>query len=193
MPISVVRGERIVLPDGIRPAAIYIRDGFVHAVRPHGDVPAGVDLLDAGTHVVLPGLVDTHVHINDPGRAEWEGFDTRRAPRLPVVSRRSWTCRSTAIPSTTTVAALTAKRAAIAGDAMSTSGSGAGLFPATRRRSSRSRAPACAASSAFSVRRASTSSRTSPSGTFAKAMPVAGPARRAAAGARRGPGSPAVA
>ena len=48
----------------------------------------------ADDEVLLPGLVDTHVHVNEPGRTEWEGFDTaRRGPRRPAASRRSSTCR----------------------------------------------------------------------------------------------------
>ncbi len=111
----VIRSDRVVLPDGVRPAAIHIRDGLVDAVRPHGDVPAGVELLDAGPLVVLPGLVDSHVHINDPGRAEWEGIDTatRAAAAGGVTTLIDMPLNS--IPSTTTVAALAAKRDAIRG------------------------------------------------------------------------------
>ena len=74
--IAVMRGERVVLPDGVRPATIHIRDGRIAAIArlpPHRR--GRVASIDAGELVVMPGLVDTHVHINDPGRTDWEGFE----------------------------------------------------------------------------------------------------------------------
>ena len=66
-----VRGKRVALPDGLRPATIEIADGRIAAVGEYTDRAAGEGAIDAGELVVLPGLVDTHVHINDPGRADW--------------------------------------------------------------------------------------------------------------------------
>src|SRR6187549_24001 len=72
----VVRGKRVVTPQGEKTAAIHVQRGVIAAVTPFDEVPASVPTLDAGELVVMPGLVDTHVHINEPGRTEWEGFDT---------------------------------------------------------------------------------------------------------------------
>jgi allantoinase len=115
MASLVVRSERVALPDGIRPAAIHIRDGRIDSIGEHGDRPAGVRELNAGALVVLPGLVDTHVHINDPGRAHWEGFETatRAAAAGGVTTLIDMPLNS--IPATTTVAGLEAKRQAAAG------------------------------------------------------------------------------
>jgi len=69
----VVRARRVVLPDGERPAAVHVSDGVVTAVTGFdaaGDSPVTL----AGDEVLLPGLVDSHVHVNEPGRTEWEGF-----------------------------------------------------------------------------------------------------------------------
>src|SRR5258705_8958639 len=74
MEPAFVRSERVVFPDGSRPATIHIQDGHIAAVRDADDVPSGAKGIDAGGLVVLPGLVDTHVHINEPGRTDWEGF-----------------------------------------------------------------------------------------------------------------------
>ena len=69
-----VRGRRVVLPDGTRPATIHIRDGRIARIGGYDDGAADSAGIDAESLVVLPGLVDTHVHINEPGRTEWEGF-----------------------------------------------------------------------------------------------------------------------
>ena len=77
MPVdAVIRGKRVVTPQGERPAAIHVASGVIVAITELDAVPAGVPTLDAGALCVLPGLVDTHVHINEPGRTEWEGFVT---------------------------------------------------------------------------------------------------------------------
>src|SRR5919199_5181508 len=75
-PDLVVRGQRVVTPGAVRAAAIHVRGGRVAAVRAFEDVPAGCEVLEAGERVVLPGLVDSHVHVNEPGRTRWEGFET---------------------------------------------------------------------------------------------------------------------
>jgi allantoinase len=108
----VVRSERVVLPDGVRPAAILIRDGRIAAILEHGERPAGAEEIDARELAVLPGIVDTHVHINDPGRAGWEGFDhaTRAAAAGGVTTLVDMPLNS--IPPTTTAAGLFAKQVA---------------------------------------------------------------------------------
>ena len=76
MTRTIVRGERVVLPDAERAASLYIADGRIVGIGGYHEIPAGVPVLEAGPLVVMPGLIDTHVHINDPGRADWEGFDS---------------------------------------------------------------------------------------------------------------------
>ncbi|MEZ0161754.1 amidohydrolase family protein, partial [Streptomyces griseorubens] len=73
----VLRSTRVVTPEGTRAASVAVAGGTVTAVLPHdAPVPDGARLEDLGDDVLLPGLVDTHVHVNDPGRTEWEGFWT---------------------------------------------------------------------------------------------------------------------
>jgi allantoinase len=110
-----VRGERVVLPDGVRPASIRIRDGRIVGVGGPADVPAGVAVFEAGELVVLPGLVDTHVHMNDPGRADWEGVEhaTRAAAAGGVTSLVDMPLNS--IPATTSVESFDAKLHAVNG------------------------------------------------------------------------------
>ena len=110
----VVRGERVVLPDGMRSASIHILDGRIVEVGAYDTRAAGVRTIDAGDRVVLPGLVDTHVHINDPGRADWEGFGhaTRAAAAGGVTTLIDMPLNS--IPATTSVEGLDAKLRAAA-------------------------------------------------------------------------------
>jgi allantoinase len=110
--IQVIRSKRVVTPAGVAAATVHIRNGKITAVRGHGDLPSGANVYDAGNSVVMPGLVDTHVHINEPGRTDWEGFTTatRAAAAGGVTTLIDMPLNS--IPSTTTVAALEAKRAA---------------------------------------------------------------------------------
>src|SRR5271170_1227675 len=72
----IVRGKRVITPEGERAAAIHVRGGVIAAVSAYGEIPSGSTVHEAGDFVVMPGVVDTHVHINEPGRADWEGFST---------------------------------------------------------------------------------------------------------------------
>ena len=133
MPSLVVRSQRVVLPEGVRPASIAIADGRIAAVAGYGDSFDGAAEIDAAGAVVLPGLVDTHVHVNDPGRADWEGFEhaTRAAAAGGVTTIVDMPLNS--IPATTTVAALAAKRAAARGRCHVDVGFWGGLVPGNRR------------------------------------------------------------
>ena len=72
-----IRGRRVFTPDGERPAAVLVdEDGRIAAVAGPDEVPAGVPVEEAGELAVIPSLVDSHVHVNEPGRTEWEGFET---------------------------------------------------------------------------------------------------------------------
>ena len=113
--LQAIRSERVVLPQGVRPATIVVHDGRIAAVGDYGERPAGAREMDVGAQVVIPGLVDTHVHINDPGRAEWEGFEhaTRAAAAGGVTTLVDMPLNS--VPPTTSVAGLEKKREAARG------------------------------------------------------------------------------
>jgi allantoinase len=76
MSLLVIRGQRVVTREGVAPAAIHIEQGTIKRVAAFDDVPGDCEIVDAGERVVMPGLVDTHVHVNEPGRSDWEGFTT---------------------------------------------------------------------------------------------------------------------
>ena len=105
----VVRGKQVIRAGSSGPASVHIRDGIIAAIEPFESVPAGAELVEAESSVILPGLVDTHVHLNDPGRAHWEGFDygTRAAAAGGVTTLIDMPLNS--IPATTTVDALRSK------------------------------------------------------------------------------------
>ncbi|MFG3258403.1 allantoinase AllB [Streptomyces sp. NPDC048172] len=108
----VLRSRRAVLPDGVRPATVTVApDGTIAAVLPHdAEVPRGAELVDVGDDALLPGLVDTHVHVNDPGRSEWEGFwtATRAAAAGGITTLLDMPLNS--LPPTTTAGHLAVKR-----------------------------------------------------------------------------------
>jgi allantoinase len=115
--------ERIVTPDGIRPGAIIVRDdvrngepdGKISGIVPADQVPADTEVHDFSESTILPGLVDSHVHINDPGRAEWEGFETATRAAAAGGYTTLVDMPLNCLPPTATVAALAAKRKAATG------------------------------------------------------------------------------
>ncbi|HEX4423273.1 MAG TPA: allantoinase AllB [Kofleriaceae bacterium] len=127
-PLLVVRSRRVVT-ETIAPAAIHVRAGRIERVAAWDDVPAGARLDDAGELAVLPGIVDTHVHLNEPGRTEWEGFATatRAAAVGGVTTLVDMPLNS--IPPTTTREAFAAKRAAARGQCAVDVGFWGGVVP----------------------------------------------------------------
>ncbi len=115
LPDLVVRGSRVVTPTGSGPASVHLRDGVIVEVSGYDQVPSRVRAIEAGRAVVLPGMVDTHVHVNEPGRTAWEGFSsaTRAAAAGGVTTIVDMPLNS--VPATTSLAALRAKRSAAAG------------------------------------------------------------------------------
>lgn len=128
-PELIIRGRRVVQPDTTRPAAIHIRNGVIAAIGAYEDLPSGCPVVDAGDSVVMPGLVDTHVHINEPGRTEWEGFQTatRAAAAGGVTTLVEMPLNS--IPATTTVKAFRDKLEAAQGQCWVDVGFWGGVVP----------------------------------------------------------------
>jgi allantoinase len=106
--------RRVVTPDGIRPGAVLVHDGRISAVVSADEVPADANIKvhDFGELAILPGLVDSHVHINDPGRTEWEGFETATRAAAAGGYTTLVDMPLNCLPPTATVSALAAKRKA---------------------------------------------------------------------------------
>ncbi|MBL8745830.1 MAG: allantoinase AllB [Phycisphaerae bacterium] len=129
----ILRGTRILTPNGISPGDIIIREGRIDQLLPFNSATNITRLIDAADHLVMPGVIDTHVHINDPGREDWEGFETgtRAAAAGGITTIVDMPLNS--IPATTTVAALETKRRAAQGRLAADVGFWAGLVPANAR------------------------------------------------------------
>ena len=107
--------SRVVTPEGVRPAAVIVDDGRIQDVRDPAAVPRAARLHQFGDRVLLPGLVDSHVHVKEPGRTEWEGFATATRAAAAGGYTTLIDMPLNCLPETTTVAALEAKRRAAAG------------------------------------------------------------------------------
>src|SRR5256885_1091846 len=115
--IYAVRSSRIVTPTGLQPGIVVVSGGKILGIAPFEEPFDSAAVTDVGDHMVLPGLVDVHSHLNEPGRTEWEGFETgtkaAAAGGFTTLVDMPLNC----VPSTTTVQALHEKRAAVAGKA----------------------------------------------------------------------------
>ena len=130
LPELVIRGSNVVMPNSLGPASIHIRDGRIAAVAPFAEVPDGCALVEADEEsFIIPGLVDTHVHVNEPGRTEWEGFwtATRAAAAGGITTIVEMPLNS--IPPTVDVEGLRAKLAAAEGQCWMDVGFWGGVVP----------------------------------------------------------------
>ena len=114
---KALRSTRVLTPAALAPAAVLVDGERISAVCGWDEVPPGIERIDFGDAVLLPGLVDTHVHINEPGRTEWEGFQTATqaaaAGGVTTLVDMPLNC----IPETVDVPSLEAKRNAAQGKA----------------------------------------------------------------------------
>src|SRR5215213_9203508 len=134
VPDLIIRGRRVVLPETIAPRSVHIREERIVFVGDYDDVVAGCEIVDAGEEsVVMPGLVDTHVHINAPGRTEWEGF---RSATLAAAAGGVTTVVDmplNSIPPTTTLAGFKAKLETARHDCFVDVGFWSGVVPGNTR------------------------------------------------------------
>ena len=113
--------DRVVTPKGTRRAAVLVEDGSegrIRAICDVRDIPADASVADFGRSAILPGLVDSHVHINEPGRTDWEGFATATRAAAAGGYTTLVDMPLNCLPETTTFEALEAKRKAAAGQCL---------------------------------------------------------------------------
>ncbi|MEO8217962.1 MAG: allantoinase AllB [Acidobacteriota bacterium] len=115
MPDTILRSLRVVTPSGVHPSAIHVTGGRIDRIADHEDIPSDGTLHDFGNDVIMAGVVDSHVHINEPGRTDWEGFRTatRAAAAGGITMVVDMPLNS--IPPTTNVQNLEAKLVAMEG------------------------------------------------------------------------------
>src|SRR5712692_9698308 len=115
-PDLVICGSQVATQHSIGPACVHVSQGRISAITAREEIPSDCEIIEAGEgSVVMPGLVDTHVHVNEPGRTDWEGFATatRAAAAGGVTTIVDMPLNS--IPATTTLAGLKAKLEAASG------------------------------------------------------------------------------
>jgi len=115
MSLRAFFSRRVVTPEGVRPAAVLVEGEGIRGVVARDQVPGHADVQDFGDAAILPGLVDSHVHINDPGRSEWEGFETATRAAASGGFTLLVDMPLNCLPATTNVTALEAKREAARG------------------------------------------------------------------------------
>ena len=108
--MPALRSRRVVLPDGVAPATLIIENGVIQQITAYENAPANVE--EWGDCALSPGLIDLHVHLNEPGRTDWEGFET--GTRAAIAGGLTTICEMplNANPVTTSVAAFDLKLAA---------------------------------------------------------------------------------
>ena len=115
MAVQAFTSSRVVLPGEIGAFAVLIEEERIVSIVPRNEIPHSVQVTDFGDLAILPGLVDSHIHINEPGRTEWEGF--RTATRAAAAGGYTMLVDMplNCVPATTSLQALEAKRTAAQG------------------------------------------------------------------------------
>ena len=124
-----LRGNKVFTPTGIRPAVVLVKDGLIADVL--SELPAGFNatVIDVQDSVLMPGVIDPHVHINEPGRTDWEGFDTATKAAIAGGITTLVDMPLNASPVTTTADAFDQKLASTHGQLHTNCGFWGGLIP----------------------------------------------------------------
>jgi allantoinase len=127
-----IRSQRVAIEGNVRPGAILVRDGVIAAIGSYDDFRGEPNQHDFADSVVMPGLVDTHVHINEPGRTDWEGFETATMSAAAGGITTLIEMPLNSIPATTTTDAFSAKIAAANGKLFVDVGFWGGVVPGNK-------------------------------------------------------------
>ena len=76
MPAYALHSHRVMINGTLIEATLFVRDGVIVEVSIGFAQKNNFEPIEFGTQVIMPGLIDSHVHINEPGRTDWEGFET---------------------------------------------------------------------------------------------------------------------
>ena len=129
-PDLIIRAQRVVLPEAIVSASIQIHEGRIISVGSYDEGGADCEVIEADEEsVVMPGLVDTHVHINEPGRTSWEGFRTATLAAAAGGVTTLVDMPLNSIPPTTTLSGFTSKLKAASSNCHVDTGFWGGVVP----------------------------------------------------------------
>ena len=128
-PRFAIASTKVCLPESLQPAVIVVAGEKIEAITSLEDFAGDVPCEYLGDLMVSPGLIDTHVHVNEPGRAEWEGFETATAAAAAGGVTTIFDMPLNSSPVTTTLKALAEKREAAEGKCRVDVGFYGGLVP----------------------------------------------------------------
>ena len=129
MPSLAIHSYKMLIGGELKDATILINDGMISDILEGIAENLPFEIIDAGDKVVMAGLIDTHVHINEPGRTDWEGFDTATKAAIAGGLTTLVEMPLNASPVTTTVAAFEEKLAATKGKLHTNCGFWGGIIP----------------------------------------------------------------
>ena len=129
MQIDAIQSRRVLVDGAFVPATVTVKHGSIAAIGPYDETPDGVVLRAPDSAYVVPGNVDTHVHINEPGRTTWEGFRSATEAAALGGATTLVDMPLNSVPPTTTVEHLAIKREAAAGQLMVDGGFWGGAVP----------------------------------------------------------------
>lgn len=133
MPDLALSSRRVLTEEGLRPAAVLVEGGRIAGIADLREAALGCPVRDAGDAILMPGLVDSHVHVNEPGRTEWEGFLTATSAAAAGGVTTIVDMPLNSIPATTTRQALAAKVESAHGRLHVDCGFWGGVVPANAR------------------------------------------------------------
>src|SRR5690242_14917895 len=125
----VIHGNRVLTPVGLQRAAVLIKDGLIADILPAVPENTQSPVIDIGDSMLMPGIIDPHVHINEPGRTEWEGFDTATRSAIAGGMTTLVDMPLNSSPVTTTVKSFDQKLAATKGQLHANCGFWGGVIP----------------------------------------------------------------
>ncbi|WP_134765321.1 allantoinase AllB [Nocardioides sp. 1609] len=129
MRIDAVQGRQVLVDGEFRPATLVVHHGRIASIEPLDQDAEGVVVRVPDSAYVVPGVVDTHVHVNEPGRTEWEGFVSATEAAALGGATTLVDMPLNSVPPTTTIAGLRAKQAAAEGELMVDVGFWGGAVP----------------------------------------------------------------
>ncbi|QIP12755.1 allantoinase AllB [Spirosoma aureum] len=124
-----IKGNNILTPAGLQKAVVVLKNGLISDVLKDLPPTIDVEVIDIYDKVLMPGVIDPHVHINEPGRTDWEGFDTATRAAISGGLTTLVDMPLNSSPVTTSAAAFDQKLAATAGQLHTNCGFWGGLVP----------------------------------------------------------------